>query len=134
MKNSRLAYENIDFLKTDPCRPVRLQLEFLYPEVKMTEHQVNSTVVLFGSARIPSPEQRELSPNTPLAKLTSFYEEARKLAQIISRARQTAHERPYVVVTGGGGGIMEAGNRGANDVGCTDDQCSMFDAQCSMRH
>lgn len=118
MENPPTAYENIPFLKTDPCRPVRLQLEFLHPEVQMEKEKINSTIVLFGSARIPSPEKAEQCDNPKLAELTRFYEEARKLARMVSSTCQTNHECEYVIVTGGGGGIMEAGNRGAHDVGC----------------
>jgi len=118
MKNPLLAYENIDFLKTDPCREVRLQLEHLHPEVMMSQQKINSTIVLFGSARIPSPEEVAENPESSGAKLTPFYEEARKLARIVSSTCQTNHECEYVIITGGGGGIMEAGNRGADDVGC----------------
>lgn len=118
MKNPLLAYENIEFLKTDPCREVRLQLEHLHPEVVMSQQKINSTIVLFGSARIPSPEEVAKNPESNGAKLTPFYEEARKLARMVSSTCQTNHECEYVIVTGGGGGIMEAGNRGADDVGC----------------
>jgi len=118
MKNPPLAYENIDFLKTSPCREVRLQLEHLHPEVTMQKEKVHSTIVLFGSARIPSPEQLKEKPDSKAAPLVPFYEEARKLAQVVSSVCQTNHECEYVIITGGGGGIMEAGNRGANDVGC----------------
>ena len=112
------AYENIPFLNSAYCRPVRLQLEYLHPEVTMVEQGVKSTIVLFGSARIPSPETAENCSNEKLASLAPFYEEARKLAAIVSTTCQTNHECEYVVVTGGGGGIMEAGNRGANEVNC----------------
>ncbi len=112
------AYENIAFLNSSHCRPVRLQLEYLHPEVTMQEQGVKSTIVIFGSARIPSPETIDKCRNPKLAALEPFYEEARKLANIISTNSQTNHECEYVVVTGGGGGIMEAGNRGASDAGC----------------
>lgn len=112
------AYENIPFLNSAYCRPIRLQLEYLHPEVTMFEQGVKSTIVLFGSARIPSPEKVESCTNEKLAALVPFYEEARKLAAIVSTTCQTNHECEYVIVTGGGGGIMEAGNRGANEVNC----------------
>ena len=115
MKNPPLAYENIEFLKTDPCREVRLQLEHLHPEVMMRKEKINSTIVLFGSARIPSPEKPK---GGKIDELAPFYEEARKLARLVSSTCQTNHECEYVVITGGGGGIMEAGNRGAHDAGC----------------
>ncbi len=112
------AYENIPFLNSPYCRPVRLQLEYLHPEVTMQEQGVKSTIVLFGSARIPSPEAAETTRNKNLAALTPFYDEARRLAQIVSTTCQTNHECEYVIMTGGGGGIMEAGNRGAAEAGC----------------
>ncbi len=118
MKNPPKAYENLEFLKSDPCREIRLQLEHLHPEVVMQKHNINSTIVLFGSARIPSPEAAAKNPDSKGALLTPFYEEARKLARIVSSTCQTNHECEYVIITGGGGGIMEAGNRGADEVGC----------------
>ncbi|MGE4489641.1 MAG: LOG family protein [Kiritimatiellales bacterium] len=118
MENPPTAYENIPFLNSDACRPVRLQLEYLHPQEMMKKEKVNSTIVLFGSARIPSPEKAETCPNPKLAALTPFYEEARKLANIVSTSCQTNHECEYVIITGGGGGVMEAGNRGAHEAGC----------------
>lgn len=117
MKSPPKAYENIPFLNSDPCRPVRLQLEYLHPEVTIKEQGVKSTIVLFGSARIPSPETAGNCKNPKLAELLPFYEEARKLASTVSTDCQTNHECEYVVITGGGPGIMEAGNRGANESG-----------------
>jgi uncharacterized protein (TIGR00730 family) len=118
MKNPPKAYENIPFLNSDHCRPVRLHLEYLHPEVMMEQEKVNSTIVLFGSARIPAPDRAGDCANSKLAELTPFYEEARKLARIVSISGQTNHENEYVIITGGGGGIMEAGNRGAYEAGC----------------
>lgn len=118
MKNPPKAYENIPFLKSPHCREIRLQLEHLHPEVQMHKEKINSTIVLFGSARIPSPENTADCKNRKLAELTPFYEEARKLSRIVSTTCQTNHECEYVIITGGGGGIMEAGNRGAKEAGC----------------
>ncbi len=112
------AYENMSFLNSPYCRPVRLQLEYLHPEVTMQEQKVRSTIVLFGSARIPSPETVGNCKNEKLTSLLPYYDEARKLAQLVSTTCQTNHECEYVIVTGGGGGIMEAGNRGASEVNC----------------
>ncbi|MDF7825901.1 TIGR00730 family Rossman fold protein [Pontiellaceae bacterium B12227] len=112
------AFENISFLNSSYCRPVRLQLEYLHPEVTMTDEGVKSTIVLFGSARIPSPETAADCRNPKLAELVPYYEEARKLAHLVSTTCQTNHECEYVVITGGGGGIMEAGNRGADEADC----------------
>jgi uncharacterized protein (TIGR00730 family) len=118
MKNPPTAYENIPFLNSAAARPARLQLEYLHPEVTMQQEKINSTIVLFGSARIPAPEEADACENRNLANFTPFYEEARKLAKMVSSSCQTNHECEYVIITGGGGGIMEAGNRGAHDVNC----------------
>lgn len=118
MKTPPKAYENLEFLKSPHCREIRLQLEHLHPEVMMKHNKINSTIVLFGSARIPSPKKAAKNPDAHIAELTPFYEEAHKLAQIVSTTCQTNHECEYVIITGGGGGIMEAGNRGAHEAGC----------------
>jgi len=118
MKTPPKAYENIEFLNSDTCRPVRLQLEYLHPEVTMQEQGIKSTIVLFGSARIPSPEKLDACENPELAALAPYYEEARKLSRIVSSTCQIDHECEYVIITGGGPGIMEAGNRGASEVDC----------------
>ena len=109
------AYENIEFLNSDHCRSVRLELEYLHPEVTMKEQGIKSTIVIFGSARIPSPETVEKCANPTLKNLYPFYEEARKLSYLISEKCQNDNSCEYVVVTGGGPGIMEAGNRGASE-------------------
>lgn len=115
MKNPPTAYENLDFMRSDHCREIRLQLEHLHPEVMMQQQGVQSTIVLFGSARIPSPE----SPTgKKIDELTPYYEEARKLSRMVSTTCQSSRECEYVIITGGGGGIMEAGNRGATEAGC----------------
>ncbi len=110
MKNPPTAYEDTEFLKSDSCREIRLQLEHLHPDVVMRKHEIESTIVLFGSARIPSPEEAAKRTDSNIARLTPFYEEARKLAKLVSGSE-------HVVITGGGGGIMEAGNRGAKEAG-----------------
>ncbi len=112
------AYENIPFLNSPHCRPVRLQLEYLHPEVAMQEEGVKSTIVLFGSARIPAPENAGECTNEKLKALVPYYEEARRLSHLVSTSSQHNHDCEYVIVTGGGGGIMEAGNRGAKEAGC----------------
>ncbi|MYH59544.1 MAG: TIGR00730 family Rossman fold protein [Boseongicola sp. SB0675_bin_26] len=115
----RLAFADSDFLCRDELRPVRLQLELLKPELLMEEYGVNSTVVLFGGARIPSPEKMGTAKSETLAELSRYYEEARKFARIITErsAAGSGDGRKQVIVTGGGPGVMEAGNRGAAEAG-----------------
>jgi uncharacterized protein (TIGR00730 family) len=131
-----LAYQDVDFLLRDELRAVRLQLELLKPELILKEQHIESTIVIFGSARIPDPEtaeaqlvavqakyrnnrtDRELARQVDLARKaldnSKYYDEARKLGNLISR--NTGKDR-LVVITGGGPGIMEAANRGAHEAG-----------------
>jgi uncharacterized protein (TIGR00730 family) len=113
----RLAFADPDFLCRDELRPVRLQLELLKPEMLMTEYGVNSTVVLFGGARIPEPAKKDTARTDTLADLSKFYDEARKFAHIITERSLADGKGENIVVTGGGPGVMEAGNRGAADAG-----------------
>lgn len=134
----QLAFLDQDFLLRKELRAVRLQLELLKPELMQQDENIESTVVIFGSARIPEPEKAKAElqkakkalakdhANTKLKKAvitaeqavkkSFYYNEARKLGRIISEYGQQNDIRNFVVVTGGGPGIMEAANRGAYDV------------------
>ena len=107
----KLAFDDPDFLLRDDMRGLRLQLELTKPEIELQAQNVNSTIVVFGSARAADPSE---DPEGPLAK---YYAEARLFASLVSAASQSDKSRDYVVVTGGGPGIMEAANRGADDAG-----------------
>nr|WP_298930769.1 LOG family protein [uncultured Erythrobacter sp.] len=127
----KLAFRDHDFLLRDELRPVRFQLELLKPEMLLDEARVGSTMVMYGSARIPSPEEAQAKIDSAkdgseyeqkvaarLADKAKYYDEAYKLARLITeKAIIEDGKRQFVVTTGGGPSIMEAGNRGASDAG-----------------
>jgi uncharacterized protein (TIGR00730 family) len=113
----RLAFADPDFMMRDELRPVRLQLELLKPELMMSEYGIESTIVLFGGARIPDPARKERAATETLAELSCHYDEARRLARIMTERSIASGHRQDVIVTGGGPGVMEAGNRGAAEAG-----------------
>ncbi|MEM8592859.1 MAG: TIGR00730 family Rossman fold protein [Pseudomonadota bacterium] len=113
----RLAFTDEDFMCQEALRPVRLQLELLKPEMLMDEAGVKSTIVMFGGARIPEPEQKHTARTETLAALSEQYTEARKFARLMTEKSIASGGQENVVVTGGGPGVMEAGNRGAEDAG-----------------
>ena len=113
----RLAFADDDFLCREELRPVRLQLELLKPEMLMNEAGVMSTIVLFGGARIPAPDKRDTARTQTLADLSEYYDEAQRFAHIMTERSLASNGTENVIVTGGGPGVMEAGNRGAAEAG-----------------
>ncbi|WP_424967179.1 MULTISPECIES: LOG family protein [unclassified Dinoroseobacter] len=113
----RLAFDDPDFLCREELRPVRLQLELLKPQMVLDERGVESTIVMFGGARIPSPAEKDSARTKTLADLSGFYEEARKFAYAMTQKSMESYGREDVIVTGGGPGVMEAGNLGAHEAG-----------------
>jgi uncharacterized protein (TIGR00730 family) len=118
----RLAYVDEDFLCREELRPIRLQLELLKTEMALAERGIKSTVVMFGGARIPAPGHaawaaRNEVQRANLEAASVYYEEARKFARLCARHSAKSGFHEYVVVTGGGPGVMEAGNRGASEEG-----------------
>lgn len=135
----RLAFADTEFLLREELRPVRLQLELLKPELALQARRIERTIVVFGSARIADPERaqvrlaeaeaksrlapedagliREVAIARRLGELARHYGEARRLAELVSQARDEDGRQRYVIVTGGGPGVMEAANRGAAEAG-----------------
>ncbi len=126
----KLAFQDNEFLLREELRPVRFQLELLKPEMLLDEAGIASTLVVYGSARIPEPEKadaliaeakddRARVIAERLKEKSKYYDEARKLAQLASKCGLTDDKgaRHFVVCSGGGPSIMEAANRGAQDVG-----------------
>ncbi|ODT80830.1 MAG: 3-isopropylmalate dehydrogenase [Pelagibacterium sp. SCN 64-44] len=118
----RLAFADDEFMTSEDTRGVRFQLEYLKPEFRLREHGILSTVVLFGGARIPEPGKPAWAAKNEVQKknleaASRYYDEARRFAQLASQTAASLDFKEYVVVTGGGPGVMEAGNRGAADMG-----------------
>lgn len=113
----RLAFADEDFMCSDALRPVRLQLELLKPEMGMDAENINSTIVLFGGARIPEPAKKDEARTKTLADLSKYYDEARRFSKLMTERSMANGGTDDVIVTGGGPGVMEAGNRGAMEAG-----------------
>jgi uncharacterized protein (TIGR00730 family) len=125
----RLAFQDTDFLLREDLRPIRFQLELLKPELLLEEAKIASTLVFYGSARIPEPAKADVlvaaaktdtqrAIANRLKANSKYYDEARKLARLASATpRGLDGKKHFVVCSGGGPSIMEAANRGAHDLG-----------------
>ncbi len=134
-----MAEEDKEFINSYEARGVRLELDYLKPELKMNKHGIEHTIVVFGSARIVEKEtamkrlshiqnmlQKKPNDRSLLHELyvtermvgkSIYYDDARKLGQLIGKSGESVEDCRVTVMTGGGPGIMEAANRGAYDVG-----------------
>ena len=135
----RRADNDIDFLGRDDVRGVRLQIDYLKPELLLVEHEIHQTIVVFGSTRICEPAaahrkvealrsslqadpgnidlERRLAIAKRIHAKSRYYEVAREFGRLVGRANHGARKHHTVILTGGGPGMMEAANRGAFDVG-----------------
>jgi len=128
----RLAFTDPEFMLRRETRGIRIQLEMLKPDLDQAAAGIDHTIVVFGSARFPSPEDAEAAMTQAQAsgdaqalalaerglRNARHYDLARQFARLVSAdSLQCSASERMTICTGGGPGIMEAATRGAHDVG-----------------
>ena len=129
----RLALADKNFLYRDEVRPLRIQMELMRPELVLNDHNIEETMVCFGSARIPEPEEAAArlktaeealsqDPNDPalqkaVERAKNVIENSAYLKEAERLAHLTSTQSDWTIVTGGGPSFMKAANRGAHSAG-----------------